>query len=530
MVAVIPFLNEGEDFFCEISTNHQQLSLLVGRKKSRSGFSPQTVTELISISSAEIFSALLRQRVQKKGNKVCLALGVLSITFGVSEHTNSEDPRPTTEGLSNQCPRFRILVIGKSGVGCSTLINRVFGVEPTYIAGGSSQKEVSGNEFISARNDRLVLHFFKPVKGYDEVEAFIERRGCMSDVKDQLHAVWLCFQTPIPIYGERLLSEDAEGFLQISKKILGNTPTIIVFTKYDQLASYTQQRRRTPEAEKQLLQEYCIQPIQYFTGDERIAHIAVSIESKYEQSLEGLIRLTQKKVSESFTSPEGRVSPVSLAAAKALRYIPALKVDSLIDVAKQRYRKALNTCAKLRVYTMQVCLGDIHTDIVTVWDFCDPCRYLYSDHFRNLMRNMVEKVDASVRLTRSDTFSGTPLLILSPVVLPFAAGLAVAEWVHDIYQRLQGVPTTFMAYIVDLTHVLEVLFSLTAVTRPKKLTRRAIRLASSHCPSTARDMVLEKITSIISSDDSEFRMSRVLESVPSVDLEVDEEWRESVSQ
>ncbi|KAI6042228.1 hypothetical protein EDC04DRAFT_1028763 [Pisolithus marmoratus] len=127
----------------------EQLSLLVGRKKSRFGFAAQTVFESTSISSVEILSTLLRQRVQKKNNnKVSLTLGVLSITFGVSwqanpavhkqqgpndpgtsAHKNHEDLQPTTEGLIKQCPRFRILVIGKSGVGCSTLINRVFGVE-----------------------------------------------------------------------------------------------------------------------------------------------------------------------------------------------------------------------------------------------------------------------------------------------------------------------------------------------------------------------------------------------------------------
>ncbi|KAI6138174.1 hypothetical protein BKA82DRAFT_35217 [Pisolithus tinctorius] len=133
----------------------EQLSLLVGRKKSRFGFSSQTVSESISISSADILSASQRQsimrnstsdilaRIWKKGYKVSIKLGILSITFRVlfsaKRAPHTLPAHMLLNDLAAQTPRVcgqtlrtlssSVLVIGKSGVGRTSLINRVFGVE-----------------------------------------------------------------------------------------------------------------------------------------------------------------------------------------------------------------------------------------------------------------------------------------------------------------------------------------------------------------------------------------------------------------
>jgi hypothetical protein len=54
---------------------------------------------------------------------------------------------------------------------------------------------VIDTEFISPQNNRFVLHEsigFEPGGGdnVDMVREFIERRGKMPELKDQLHAVW----------------------------------------------------------------------------------------------------------------------------------------------------------------------------------------------------------------------------------------------------------------------------------------------------------------------------------------------------
>ncbi|KAI6008052.1 hypothetical protein EDC04DRAFT_3146517 [Pisolithus marmoratus] len=471
---------------------------------------------------------------------------------------NHEGLRPTTEELIAQCPRFRVLVVGKSGVGKSSLINRIFGVQTAEVAAERPGEAEIEREFIPSENNRLILHDSKGFEpgdsgNYDIVKSFIEKRNNMRHIKDQLHVVWLCFQIPIPTFGERLLEDAAEAFLKIKKEVLGNTLTIVVFTKYDRLVSFMRQKMLgDPEAVQRYMQEYCIQPIQDFTGDKAVSTIAVSSKPKYEQSLKALITLTQDMVSSGFASPENQVSAVPLAAAGAQRMLPTLKIALSIDVGKQRYWQALGSSTNFLGYKMEDCLHVIHVDIVSVWNFYDPCRYLNSEKFRNLIMHMVGKVDETTELTHQPSRKGTldggfPLIALVPVILPLSAFVSLGKWVYESYQQhLQGVHKKFMAHIVDLTHVLEILFSLTEGMTAKKLTRTAIKLAykaycgsewmnlthtdirSFECWSTARDVVLDKITSMISSDGREARVSRAIasirESMPSVDLEKDEEW------
>ncbi|KAI6095014.1 hypothetical protein EDD16DRAFT_1903673 [Pisolithus croceorrhizus] len=544
------------------------LSFSISRNKPRLRRPRRSDPEIVTFSSDGIFSRLRGQEFQHEWGKVSIRLvfqrpthsGFMGPSAGTSvpasipAPANSEGLQPTTQDLIAQCPRFRVLIVGKSGVGKSTLINRIFGVENASVAKDRPGEALIEQEFTSPQNDRLILHDskgFEPADGgnYETVKSFIQKRKGMRDIKDQLHAVWLCFQMPIPTYGERLLEDGTESFLRLRNDVLGNTPTIVVFTKHDRVETFMRHRMRgDPEAGQRYLQEICVQPIQHFTGDKNIAHVAVSSKPKYVQSLEELIRLTQEKVSESFTSPGNQVSPVPLAAAGAQRMLPTLKVNFSIDVGKQKYWNALSTSANFWGHKMRDCLAVIHTDIVSVWNFYDPCNYLTSERFRDMMMHMVERVDAPVvpnpTLPRNDTLGGNtvPLVALAPVILPLTACFNLGKWAHESYQRLQDVPKMFMAYIVDLTHVLEILFSLTATMMAKQLTRTAIKLAYKayyhsewmmlthtdvrffQCSSTARDEVLQKIESMILSNDRVAQVSRTLEGKQTSGLEVDEEW------
>ncbi|KIM57035.1 hypothetical protein SCLCIDRAFT_73077, partial [Scleroderma citrinum Foug A] len=53
---------------------------------------------------------------------------------------------------------FRVLVIGKSGVGKSTLINHTFGTKNAFVAHGCRGLADINKELISKQNNRFVLH------------------------------------------------------------------------------------------------------------------------------------------------------------------------------------------------------------------------------------------------------------------------------------------------------------------------------------------------------------------------------------
>lgn len=166
-----------------------------------------------------------------------------------------------------------------------------------------------------------------------------------------------------------------------------------------------------------------------------IAYVAVSSKPGYERGLEELKRLTLEQVSESFTGNTELAVLLALADAQRMSYTS--KVDLLIHVGKQRYWGALGTSANFRGYTMEDCLRVIHTDIVAVWKFYDPCQYLNSEEFCKVMISMVDRVDAPAKsnpnLSRSNALSGSPipLMALAPVILPLND---IGKWVYESYQ------------------------------------------------------------------------------------------------
>ncbi|KAI5991371.1 hypothetical protein EDC04DRAFT_2987702 [Pisolithus marmoratus] len=495
----------------------------------------------------------------------------LDITVGLSPNGISADivpppvnPTPpntnglpsTTDELLSQCPRFRILVIGQSGVGKSTLINKAFGIEQAAAEALKPGEADIEKELTSRANERFVLHDskgFEPADGVncDDVKRFIENRKNREHVKDQLHAVWLCFRIPIVTHGDRLLEDGAETFLRKDKSVLQNIPTIVVFTKYDRLLTHVAMQKAVDHdaAATKYIQEHCIDPIKEFTGSTDISYVAVSWNGRGRKKL---IDLTHQKVTERFKLQPDTPSPVSVVTSMAQRTLPDLKIQGSIDVGRLRYWRALTASANFEGHTIADCLAVIHTDIVCVWNFNDPSQYLYSDIFRQQMVNLAGTIDESAPAShspaRADTTSaicktGPPLMLFTPLTLPFEAGLGLVQWARETYQQLPNVHRKFMAYIVDLVHILDILFALTANNNEKKLTRGAISVAfDTYCQSNMRrnthqqiksfnykvprrDAVLDKIIDLVGTspiDDND--ISEALGKIPSEHLAQDKEW------
>ena len=89
------------------------------------------------------------------------------------------------------------------------------------------------------------------------------------------------------------------------------------------------------------------------------------------------------------------------------------------------------------------------------------------------------------------------LVAFLPIILPFSAGLSFVKWAYNIYSRTYVSPLStlspglrliepcfspdvqrkFMAYIVDLTNVLDILFTLTSRRNQENLNIRTIKVA-----------------------------------------------------
>ncbi|KAG1813466.1 hypothetical protein EV424DRAFT_58442 [Suillus variegatus] len=333
----------------------------------------------------------------------------------------------------------------------------------------------------------------------------------MPDLKDQLHAVWLCFQ--IPHAGGRLLETGTEDFLKSKRDgTLGDVPVIVVLTKYDKLIEHVERTldeasldelsdkafdelvKSKAEAE---VQDTCIGPLEEFSGSD-IPHATISTEKGYEETLTHLIEITENCVNQHL-APEAAVMT-----SIAQRVHPGLKIDALIKIGKQRYWKALASCPMFRNHQMQDCLLVLHTDIVNVWNFRDTHHYLHSEQFRKLMTEMVDTIQggSTVNPTTTMTFGlsmvGTIAGVVSalagpvaPIVVPIAVGAVVVVWVREVYKMTHVVLQRFMAYIMHLTLVLQTLF---IVSESQELTRRAIKLAvKSYVASPISDDVLNRI-------------------------------------
>ncbi|KAG2126482.1 hypothetical protein BD769DRAFT_1462537 [Suillus cothurnatus] len=386
----------------------------------------------------------------------------------------------------------------------------------------------------------------------------------MPDLKDQLHAVWLCFE--IPRAGGRLLETGTEDFLTLKRGgKLGNIPVVVVFTKYDRFINRVNRTldesslvglsssavkefiKNKADAE---LKEICIGPLEKFAGLD-VPYATVSTKEEHAETLARLIQITEDRVCKHVATEASVMTSI------AQRVDPGLKFKASIEVGKRRYWKALASCASFQDRTMWDCLRVLHTDLVAVWNFHDPRGYLYSDDFRKLIVNLVDKLDVgpttnpnktmAVGLSTVGAIAGIVSVLAgpaAPIVVPIVASVVIAKWAYDVYQLSGVVLQRFIAYIVDLTLVLQTLY---LVSDSKELSRRTIKLAvaSYHASPTSGEVhnriqgydrkltlleradrdTLDRIIELMESyrmDAKEISAARA--QIPTVDLAPDEPW------
>ncbi|KAF8549891.1 hypothetical protein OG21DRAFT_1500144 [Imleria badia] len=375
-----------------------------------------------------------------------------------------------------------------SGVGKSSLIHKVFGVDDVHTSENDRGITDIDREFISSTNERFVVHDSLGFEAGDErnidkVKEFVRQRKAMPQLKDQLHAIWLCLE--IPYCGGRLLEAGAEKFLQDKDEILGNSalffprcrqmtyehaevPLVVVLTKVDSLD--VQLEMDLPEGEtldnctSRYLNEHCIGPLRRAAGSD-ITHVTVSVEDGYSESLTNLVEATKENMAKYHVHEAPR-----FVACIAQRVSIKEKIELSIAVGKKKYWKMLLMSAVFRGHTLHECLQVIRKDIVTVWNLKDP------DKFAGLLA-------AGLELVKPLSGSGEITLAVLAPVAGFA--ISVAQTTYTAYHEVKKDVKILMAYIVNLVCVVQAIFVLSSGGH---VTPEAVALAVGGCERQRRSV------------------------------------------
>ncbi|KAG8949336.1 hypothetical protein FRC03_000377 [Tulasnella sp. 419] len=216
--------------------------------------------------------------------------------------SHSDSLQPTAQKVMQ---RFRILLLGKSGAGKSSLIENIMKIPEIDVARYRAGDADINMELKSDENPHFVLH---DSMGYESgsrehfqvVKDFIEKRSKEPEISEQIHAIWLC--TKVQSTGGRIFETGDETLLQMN---LGRVPLIIVFTQYDELVDHEElqllqkpslNQNANDNAEKQF-DLTCIRPLKEICKRNRRdtpPHLKVSVRPNYENTLQKLAQLTKE--------------------------------------------------------------------------------------------------------------------------------------------------------------------------------------------------------------------------------------------
>ncbi|KAF8447265.1 hypothetical protein L210DRAFT_3525408 [Boletus edulis BED1] len=347
-----------------------------------------------------------------------------------------------------------------SGVGKSSLLHRVFGVEGIHTS--KTQRGIAeiDQEFISSTNERFVVHDSLGFEGGDEgnmeiVKDFVARKKAMPHLNDQLHAIWLCLETPYA--GGRLLDGGVEEFLKRRQDILGQIPLVVVLTKVDQLDI---QLELDPPANEDL-DKHFIGPLHKAAGSD-ITHVLVSVQDGYSESLSNLVGAMDKNMAKYHTDEAPRV-----VASIAQRISIKEKIELSIAYVPFEYWNMLLNSPVFRDHPLQECLQVIRQDIITVWNFNDPDRHLMDDNIIGALLRTDNLGDASETPLNMALFASLLASSLESgdmsVVAPLSASaISVAQTMYTAYDEKKKDVKILMAYIIDLVCFIQAVFLLTS--------------------------------------------------------------------
>ncbi|KAJ7265512.1 hypothetical protein C8J57DRAFT_1329869 [Mycena rebaudengoi] len=413
--------------------------------------------------------------------------------------TPAQSPRSAMAEVLDECPRFRVLVVGKSGAGKSSLINYAFGVDRNSVSHQKPGECDINFEIESTQNTRFVAHDSMGFehgdrKNFEDAKTFLESRsGVGVALGDRVHIIWLCVQ--VPHAGARLFETGDEDFLKVASSV--KVPVLVVFTQFDKLVNsmywgLTAEEKQKPTEQTDVLcagkalrefEKLCIDPLKGIdpkVRSVRVSGLAGKPHSKPDrQALAILIDRTQRLV-EDLTNVDSK-AVVPIVSANAQRANAEVKINNSIELGMKRYWKGLASSTKFLDWKFETCLTALHEEITDSWNFNDPANLLNGPKFVQnikILAQLVTPDDTEAKSLFGNLEGYQALVGLGTAIVGAAAGPAVAaiglsvfftQWIAKAYDTTPAALRCFMGCIIDLTLVLDQLFLVglsTNVPRP----------------------------------------------------------------
>ncbi|THU87516.1 hypothetical protein K435DRAFT_842508 [Dendrothele bispora CBS 962.96] len=396
--------------------------------------------------------------------------------------SSSSLPSQVEETLA-ACPQFRILLVGNSGVGKSSLVSSIFNIskEQTGVQHGRAGAADINREYTSLSNPRFILHDSQGFEAgsavnWETVQAFIKAKRKEKELKNRLHAIWLCLETPRT--GSRLLETGDQNLLRTAQEL--QIPVIVVFTKYDFLFNekYKELQEEDEDKEYEELEPVAEtkaaaalkERLREFTDFDftSVSWAKVSTGKDYKDAkgrldmLHELTRVTRKCLH----NVEADLWPSWAAAQQLSETEKASKLEYWLDLGENTvYEK----------HRLIECMARIRDDILLVWNFNDPDKLLVSQEFGSKMFEFVKEF-LPEPVTTSDFSATSDYVSVAAAIVPVlgqivAAGSIItsfAKAAYSGYQKGHSTAVCFGVYITDFTLILHHLFLATLVREPPR--------------------------------------------------------------